>query len=298
MDPSAPGNDTVRAVETGQARPEGVAAGPRAADVAGSAGSAGRPFRGRLFRLVSSGAASRLQRAGRASRVRLPVSPVAGRAPTSAVLGSAGAPSVGAASPRVAVLGRSVRGLGPPPRRARRRRRRCGRSSPACGRGVVRRLAVAAALRRRGVASPTVVGVGFAGVSPRRSRRRLGRRRDRRVAAAGPRGRSPCPASRWATAANSRIEPATAAFSEPIAPRIGIRTATSPRRRTAGDEALALAADDDRERPAQVGLGGGQRRVGLGGGDPQARGSGGPTGRPAGRRPGTAGGARPRRPTP
>ena len=35
-------------------------------------------------------------------------------------------------------------------------------------------------------------------------------------------------------------------------------------------QALALAADDDRQRPAQVGLTGGQRRVRLGAGDPQA----------------------------
>ena len=40
--------------------------------------------------------------------------------------------------------------------------------------------------------------------------------------------------SRWATASKSRIEPATAAFSEPTAPLIGIRMNTSHRRRTAG----------------------------------------------------------------
>ena len=46
----------------------------------------------------------------------------------------------------------------------------------------------------------------------------------------------------------------------------------SQRRRTAGAEALALAADDDRERAAEVGLTGGQRRVRLGAGDAQPRG--------------------------
>ena len=44
----------------------------------------------------------------------------------------------------------------------------------------------------------------------------------------------------------------------------------SQRRRTVGPQALALAAHDDRERSAQVGLAGGQRRIGLGAGDPQA----------------------------
>jgi len=40
--------------------------------------------------------------------------------------------------------------------------------------------------------------------------------------------------SRWATASNNRIEPATAALREPIAPRIGMRTSKSQRRRIAG----------------------------------------------------------------
>jgi hypothetical protein len=40
--------------------------------------------------------------------------------------------------------------------------------------------------------------------------------------------------SRCATASNSRIDPATAALSEPTAPRIGIRMNRSQRRRTVG----------------------------------------------------------------
>ena len=76
--------------------------------------------------------------------------------------------------------------------------------------------------------------------------------------------------SRWATASNSRTEPATAALSDPIAPRIGMRMNRSQRRRIGGPEALTLAADHDRERAAQVGLARGQRRVRLRAGDPQA----------------------------
>ena len=99
----------------------------------------------------------------------------------------------------------------------------------------------------------------------------------RQARAIGGRVAPPALGSRWAAASNRRIEPATAALSDPIAPRIGIRTTKSQRRRTAGDEALALAADDDRERPAQVRLAGGERRVGLGARRPAGRGRGGPT---------------------
>ena len=48
-------------------------------------------------------------------------------------------------------------------------------------------------------------------------------------------GGAPRPSgSRWATASNRRIDPATAALSEPTAPRIGIRMKRSARRRTVG----------------------------------------------------------------
>ena len=85
-------------------------------------------------------------------------------------------------------------------------------------------------------------GLGFVGL-----RRRLRRDRLRAAASGWPhrwpglrpagapgRGRSRS-GRRWPSASNRRIEPATAALSEPIAPRIGIRTNRSHRRRTAGD---------------------------------------------------------------
>ena len=64
----------------------------------------------------------------------------------------------------------------------------------------------------------------------------------------------PSAGSRWATASNSRIEPATAALSDPIAPRIGIRTNRSHRRRTAGPRPWPSLPTTMRERPAEVRL--------------------------------------------
>ena len=86
----------------------------------------------------------------------------------------------------------------------------------------------------------------------------------RRAVGRGGRRRSRC-----ATASNRSTDPATAAFSEPTRPRIGMRTTgrCGAGRRA---EARALAADDERERPAQVGLAHGQRSVRVGADDPEA----------------------------
>ena len=104
--------------------------------------------------------------------------------------------------------------------------------------------------------------------------------------------------SRCATASYSSTDPATAALSDPIAPRIGIRMNSVAAAADGRPEALALAADDDRERTAQVGLASGQRRIRLRAEDAQA------VGAQVGQRPGevvdgtAAGGARRRLPTP
>ena len=175
---------------------------------------------------------------------------------------------------RPVASGRRSRSSALRPQRAAVARRFGGRRSTAsasarrlrCRPGAGRRLVGASVGAASGASA---VGSGGSASARRRvsSDRRLGRRRSAR--------RVPGPGSRWATASNSRIEPATAALSEPTAPRIGIRTTKSQRRRTGRAEALALAADDDRERAAEVGLAGGQRRLGLGADDAQAADCGG-----------------------
>ena len=102
--------------------------------------------------------------------------------------------------------------------------------------------------------------------------------------------RGPGPAgSRWATASNSSTEPATAALSEPIAPRIGIRMKRSQRLPDGRPETLALAADDD--APADRAGRSGARSAARPLSAPAIRspfGRGGRRGRRAGRRPGTS----------
>ena len=153
-------------------------------------------------------------------------------------------------------------------------------------------------------------GAPARGRRPARSALRLGRRRPRRRASSGRVlvGRGAEHAGdgvgtlavgpRWAAASYRRIEPATAALSDSIRPCIGIRTRRSQRRRTAGPRPWPSLPDDDHDRPAQVRLAGGERRVPVGADDPQptrvevrerAR---------RGRRPGRAGGARRRPPMP
>ncbi len=109
------------------------------------------------------------------------------------------------------------------------------------------------------------------------------------------------PASRLASplreASNRRIDPATAALSDPTAPFIGMRMNASQRRRTAGPGPCPRC----RRRspgPAQVDLAGGQRRLAVGADDADAMPVEVARASPAGRRPGTAGGARQRRPRP
>ena len=123
----------------------------------------------------------------------------------------------------------------------------------------------------------------------RHADRRLGRRRalvGGRLRDAGWRRRPP--GSTLGDASKSRIEPATAAFSDPIDaahrdPHEQV-AATADRRA----EPLALAPDDERERAAQVGLAGGQRGVRRRPRRSAARGRAGPPARPAGRRPGAS----------
>ena len=192
------------------------------------------------------------------------------------------------------VAGRGVpadRSSAPRSRSGRRRRRRPRRRA--------RPGSVVSAVARP---SPVRASVGASGGPARDGRRRLGTRAGRRRPAAVGRaagGRVGRPSgSRWATASNSRIEPATAALSEPTAPRIGIRIEQVAAAPDGRPEPLALAADDDRQRAAQVGSGG--RSAAR---PPRSRRSAGRgrAGRPArrrGRRPGRAAGARRRRPRP
>ena len=147
---------------------------------------------------------------------------------------------------------------------------------------------------------------GGRGLSPRRlgtlGPRRCWRR-DRRLSASAASsatatigwGGAPRPSgSRWATASNSRIDPATAALSEPDRaphrdPHEEVGAAAHGR-----PEALALAADDDHERAAKVALSRGQWRVRLGAGDPEAVTAKVGQSPRRGRRPGPAADARPR----
>jgi len=77
-------------------------------------------------------------------------------------------------------------------------------------------------------------GAGGGSGSVSLTRRSGSRSRSRpRIDAPGP-GSGRAAGSRWPRASKRRIEPATAALSEPIAPRIGIRTNRSQRRRTDG----------------------------------------------------------------
>ena len=180
--------------------------------------------------------------------------------------------------------GRSVAGRAPPGRLAgglasawRLARSpavvRVGRRRPAVGVGGV---AVAAPLGRRSSAS--VVGL------VRRSRSTAGGRRSGR--------------SRWATASNRRIDPATAALSDPTAPRIGMRMNRSQRRRTAGPRPWPSLPTTIASGPRRSRLAGGQRRVAVGAGDAQAAGvQVAQRARQVVDR-GTAAGARPRRPRP
>ena len=156
---------------------------------------------------------------------------------------------------------------------------RCVRCGPASRRSA------RAGLRLRPVAgSAASAGLGSA-ADPSGSVAGLGRRR-------APRRRA---GSRPRRAGSSRRP---TAFSEPTAPRIGIRTSRSQRRRTAGPRPWPSLPDDEGERSAQVRLADGQRRRPRRRRRSGGRGRGGRPGRPAGRRPAPAAGARPRRPRP
>ena len=114
-----------------------------------------------------------------------------------------------------------------------------------------------------------------------------------------PRPGGPLPSgSRWAAASNSRIEPATAALSDPIAPRIGIRTSRSQRRRTAGPRpwpSLPTTIASGPRRSVWRAVSGASASAPD---DPQAADVEVRERARRGRRPGTAGGARRRRPRP
>ena len=113
------------------------------------------------------------------------------------------------------------------------------------------------------------------------------------AALGGPLGQPRC-----AAASKTSTEPATAALSDSIRPRIGIRTRRSQRRRIGGRQAAALAPDHEDERPPEVGLAVGQGGPGVRPDDPEAPDVQVGERARAGRRPGPAGGAPWRPPTP
>ena len=80
----------------------------------------------------------------------------------------------------------------------------------------------------------------------------------------------PAASPRCSSISNSSTEPATAAFSEPIEPRIGIRTVQVDSASDGRPDPLTLAPDDQRDRPSQVGLTSGQGRLLVGPDDPDA----------------------------
>ena len=169
------------------------------------------------------------------------VGPIAGVASGGRAVTSG--PPGGAWSP---VAGRRWR---PPVSRSSAGRRFGSARRPARRRVVVgrhrrrRRSGVGASAVRRGVGGARRASVGRAGSAGSTASGSLGavarrRRRSRSPGAsaglaARPRCRRPS-GSRWATASNSSTEPATAALSDPTAPRIGIRISRSQRLRTAG----------------------------------------------------------------
>ena len=103
---------------------------------------------------------------------------------------------------------------------------------------------------------------------------------------------------RWVAASYSRIEPATEALSEPTAPRIGIRTSRSQRRRTAGPSPWPSLPTTRAIGPRRSASRTRERGIGLGADDPEPARRGGRPGRRRGRRPARAAGARRPQPRP
>ena len=289
-DPSAPGNDRVRDLGRSSERPAVVAAWSGRPEEVASGGS-GR-FAAASASALDRGIAFAGLRRGR---------PAAGRVAVAACGRSLDRAAPAASSPAVLAARRRFGLVG-----GGRRVGRVARRPAACVAGLrASRPPPSRSPARLGVDRRSRIGVLGGLGSPLRSSA---------ASSAGPRVRRPARStsrsgtapgvarvgsrrSRWATAANSRIEPATAAFSEPIAPRIGIRTARSPdagRPATGPDlrcrrRSRAVPADPPRARSAAP--------------PPRRRRSGareceGPPARRAGRRPGTAGGARRPLPTP
>ena len=110
----------------------------------------------------------------------------------------------------------------------------------------------AVATRPPGEGSPSTAGPRIAPAPARRAAGARGRVERGRLASSGPSG------SRWASASKSRMDPATGGVERARWRRAsGSRMKRSHRRRTAGPEALALAADDERER-SRAGRSGGR----------------------------------------
>ena len=188
---------------------------------------------------------------------------------------------------RVAVCASALRSLGGASAGSARSRlpRRRSASAPAGSTSALRRRSAvglgvqrpgrwrrrsASTTRPRGCGHAAAFGAAavFGGLRAGLGRSRLvGRRRSQRRSCAA---RGVAFGSRWASASNSRIDPATAALSDPTAPFIGMRMNRSRAAADGRSQALALAADDDRQRPAQVALSGGHRGIALGAGDPDA----------------------------
>ena len=106
------------------------------------------------------------------------------------------------------------------------------------------------------------------------------------------------PPGRWAAASNSSTEPATAALSDPTLPRIGMRTDEVDAPPDVARDAPALAADDERQRTAEVRIAEGERRRLVGTHERAGRGRGGRPDRRPGRRWAPAADAPRRRPRP